>query len=51
MIIFITGKPKSGKTILVREIIKELKGRKISGIITPEFKNEKFVREGFFIKI
>lgn len=44
--IFITGKPRVGKTTLVREIIKELK-LEVGGIITPEIKSH--YRIGFKI--
>ena len=45
---FITGLPGSGKSTLVQELLKELKGRKIAGIITPEIR-EGGVRKGFKI--
>jgi len=46
MNIFITGKPKVGKTTLVMEVIKEL-NLNVGGIITPEIRTNK--REGFRI--
>jgi nucleoside-triphosphatase THEP1 len=54
ILLFLTGKPRSGKTTLVKEVIERLKEKKgkikLAGIITPEFKNEKGEREGFLIR-
>ena len=48
-ILFITGKPRSGKSTLVKRIIEKLPSRRISGIITPEFR-EGEIRKGFLIQ-
>lgn len=51
MIIFITGKPGSGKTTLIKELIEELKrkGKIVGGIISPEIRNKEGEREGFYL--
>lgn len=44
----ITGTPGSGKSTLIKQLVKELerKGKKIAGLISPEVR-EKGVRQGF----
>lgn len=49
-ILFITGRPRSGKSTLVQEIIKKLAKKKISGLITPELRNKKGERRGFLLR-
>lgn len=48
MLIFVTGKPGSGKSSLVKELIQfaEAKGKKIAGIFSPEIR-ENGTRKGF----
>jgi len=46
--IFITGKPGSGKTTLIKEVLKELNIRS-SGFYTEEIRNDKGIRQGFKI--
>ena len=49
MKIFISGKPKSGKTTLILEIIRELqnRGKRLAGILSPEIRIN--ARQGFEI--
>ncbi|MEN3046822.1 MAG: NTPase [Candidatus Hydrothermales bacterium] len=50
MKILITGKPRAGKTTLIKRIYEELKGKvAINGFFTSEIK-EKNERKGFFIE-
>lgn len=48
---FVTGRPKSGKTTLIRRVVEELKkmGLRVGGFITPEEK-EHGTRTGFHVK-
>jgi nucleoside-triphosphatase len=48
MNIFITGNPGCGKSTLIKKLLEEISGKKVSGIITPEIRaNRK--RQGFKI--
>ena len=47
MNILLTGKPGCGKSSLVEDLIEALKGKRISGIITPEIRDKE--RKGFKI--
>jgi nucleoside-triphosphatase len=47
MKILLTGRPGSGKSSLVKDLIKSLKGKNIAGIISPEIRNKE--RKGFKI--
>ena len=47
MNILLTGKPGSGKSYLIQELIKELKEKNIAGIISPEIRDKE--RKGFKI--
>lgn len=51
MKIFLTGKPRSGKSTVLEKVIILLKekGKKVGGFITPEIR-EKGKRIGFFVK-
>ncbi len=48
MNILLTGGPGSGKSTLVQELIREMKGCRLAGIITPEIR-ERRKRSGFKI--
>ncbi len=48
MNILLTGDPGSGKSTLVQELIREMKGCRLAGIITPEIR-ERRKRSGFKI--
>jgi len=48
MNIFITGLPGCGKSTLIKEIISQLKGKKICGFLTPEIRTD-HERKGFLI--
>ena len=48
---FVTGRPKSGKTTLIRKVVEELKemGLRVGGFVTPEEK-EHGTRTGFHVQ-
>lgn len=48
MKVFVSGKPKVGKTTLVLELLDELRHKNVAGLIAPEIKDKK--REGFFLQ-
>ena len=48
MNIFITGRPGSGKSTLIQQLVDALKGKKFAGLISPEIRNEE--RRGFRMK-
>jgi nucleoside-triphosphatase len=48
MNIFITGKPGCGKSTLIKTLLEEIAGKKVSGIITPEIRANR-ERQGFKI--
>jgi nucleoside-triphosphatase len=48
--LLLTGRPGVGKTTIVREVLKELKDRKVGGFCTEEVRNSKGIRVGFKIR-